>query len=197
MKSTGNLGMKTKNYIIAAVLIMIATAIATVLIMNSKIDYKNQKTPRSTQVKSKHDKLSETVAYLYFTNKTGSHLTAEERVILRPPEPEGFGNVIIEGLIKGPATGFVRTLPQETKVRAFFITQDSTAVIDLSETVSEKHPGGSQSEYLSIYSIVNSIVLNIPEIETVKILIGGREADTLAGHIDIRSPFKANMLLVR
>jgi len=39
--------------------------------------------------------------------------------------------------------------------------------------------------------------LNIPEIHAVKILIGGRESMTLAGHIDLRFPLKANMLLIR
>jgi len=41
------------------------------------------------------------------------------------------------------------------------------------------------------------LILNIPEIDAVKILIDGRDAMTLAGHIDLRFPFKANMLLVR
>jgi hypothetical protein len=39
--------------------------------------------------------------------------------------------------------------------------------------------------------------LNIPEIDRVKILIGGGDTMTLAGHIDLRFPFKANMLMIR
>jgi hypothetical protein len=39
--------------------------------------------------------------------------------------------------------------------------------------------------------------LNIPEIHAVKFLINGKESMTLNGHIDLRSPFKANMLLIR
>jgi hypothetical protein len=45
--------------------------------------------------------------------------------------------------------------------------------------------------------MVNTLALNIPEIEAVKILIEGREAKTLAGHIDIRRPFRANMLMIK
>jgi hypothetical protein len=61
----------------------------------------------------------------------------------------------------------------------------------------ENHPGGIKLELITIYSIVNSLILNIPAIDAVKILIGGREALTLAGHVDLRFPFKANMLLIR
>ena len=50
---------------------------------------------------------------------------------------------------------------------------------------------------MTIWSIVNTLVLNVPEIEAVKILIGGGEAETLAGHIDLSRPLRANMPLVR
>jgi hypothetical protein len=50
---------------------------------------------------------------------------------------------------------------------------------------------------MTIFSIVNSLILNIPEVDAVKILIEGRESMTLAGHIDLRSSFKANLLLIR
>ena len=52
-------------------------------------------------------------------------------------------------------------------------------------------------ERLSIYSIVNSLILNVSEIQMVKILINGKDALTLAGHIDLRFPLKADMLLIR
>jgi hypothetical protein len=50
---------------------------------------------------------------------------------------------------------------------------------------------------LTIYSLVNTLVLNLPEIDRIKILINGREATTLGGHVDLQFPFNANMLLIR
>ncbi len=50
---------------------------------------------------------------------------------------------------------------------------------------------------MTIYSMVNSLILNIPEIETVRILVEGKEETTLAGHVDLRFPLRANMLFVR
>ena len=63
--------------------------------------------------------------------------------------------------------------------------------------VSEKHPGGTLTELLSIYSVVNTLSLNISEIEAVKFLIEGREAKTLAGHIDLRYPFEPDLLMIK
>ncbi len=135
--------------------------------------------------------------HLYFADKGNSFLIAEERAIPQSPDPAEFGKAIIEALIKGPLEGLMRTIPVNTTLSAFYVTQDGIAYIDLTEEVQEQHPGGIKTELITIYSIVNSLTLNIPEIDAVKILIGGHEPMTLAGHIDLRFPFKANMLLIR
>ena len=108
-----------------------------------------------------------------------------------------FSKVIIENLIRGPKKELVRTIPEGTTLNALYVTHDGTAYVDMSEAIKENHPGGSESELITIYSIVNSLILNIPEIDAVKILIEGNESMTLAGHVDLRFPFEANMLLIR
>ena len=122
---------------------------------------------------------------------------AENRVLKSPQEPEFFARTIIEALIKGPQQGLARTLPAATAIRAIFVTQEGTCFVDLTSAVTENHPGGIQSELLTVYSIVNSLVLNVPQIKAVKILVNGTEANTLAGHIDLQTPIKANMLFIR
>jgi len=136
-------------------------------------------------------------AHLYFADKKKPVLIAEERVLARSETPEDYASHIIRALINGPRKGLMRTLPAETGLRALYILKDGTAYVDLSEEVSTHHPGGVQMERLSIYSVVNSLILNVSEIHAVKILIGGRESLTLAGHLDLRFPFKAEMLLIR
>ena len=137
------------------------------------------------------------VIHLYFADKENSFLIAEKKQLERSDDPAQTGKLIIESLIKGPKEGLMRTIPLDAGLRALFVTKDKTAYVDLTQTAREKHPGGCKSEIITIYSIVNSLILNVPEIDAVKILIGGREAMTLAGHIDLRFPLKADMLLVR
>ena len=137
------------------------------------------------------------LAHLYFATKDNLFLTAEERILTKPKDPEEYGQVIIENLIKGPQNGLMSTIPKNTALRAFYIIQDGTAYVDLGIKIKEEHPGGIESELLTIYSIVNSLILNISKIDSVKILIQGHESLTLAGHIDLSFPFTANMLLIR
>ena len=103
----------------------------------------------------------------------------------------------VKALIKGPRKGLLKTIPADTRLNALFITPDGTCYIDLSEAVSRNHPGGSKSELLTIYSMVNSLVLNVPQIDRVQLLIDGNQAPTLAGHIDLQVAVKADMLLIR
>jgi len=135
--------------------------------------------------------------FLYFCSRDGDFLMSEERTVTHSDDPVGLGRQIVKAIIEGPREGLVRTIPQESGLNAFFIADGGVAYADFNEALRENHPGGVQTEIMSIYSIVNSLVLNVPEIKQVKILIGGREAATLAGHIDLRLPYRADMKLVR
>ena len=138
-----------------------------------------------------------TAAHLYFADKDNNYLIAEQRVLQHSGDPLVFGRALIEALIEGPQKELMRTLPEATKIRAIFMLTDETVCVDLDEVIRDQHPGGSQTELLTIYSIVNTLVLNLPDIDQVKFLVGGREATTLAGHVDLQFPFSANMLLIR
>jgi spore germination protein GerM len=137
------------------------------------------------------------VVHLYFSDKKGSFLTAEERVFFDSDDPADFAKIIIEALIEGPRKDLVRTIPVRTTLRALYVTQEGIAFVDFSDTIKDDHPGGVRSELLTIFSIVNSLVLNMSQVDAVKILINGNESTALAGHVDLCFPFKANMLLVR
>lgn len=135
--------------------------------------------------------------YLYFADKEASFLIAEGRHIKNQEDPAGLGRQIVEGLLKGPHKALSSTIPAGTRLKALYLAPNHVAVVDVSGEIKENHSGGAKSELLTVYAIVNSLVLNIPEIEAVKLLIDGREVSTLAGHIDLRFSLKANMLLVR
>jgi spore germination protein GerM len=145
------------------------------------------KTPQNTQD-----------VYLYFGSMTDTFLVGEKRTLYGAGDPSLLSKNIVNALISGPTRkNLVRTLPEGVACRAFYLADKGTAYVDFSSDIREKHPGGSEAELLAIYSIVNSLVLNVDEVKKVKILVEGSEADTLGGHIDLRFPFDANMRMVR
>lgn len=138
-----------------------------------------------------------TAVHLYFANRENGFLKSEERILVHSADPGLLGRNIMDLLIRGPQEGLSGTIPTGTSLNAFYLTPEGTAYVDLSPEIRDAHPGGIESELITIYSIVNSLVVNIPEIDAVKILIDGSESLTLTGHIDLRFPFKADMLLIR
>ncbi len=142
-------------------------------------------------------KKNKKTVYLYFSDEKNSYLVSEERILFVSEDPLEIGKTIISDLIQGPRGNLVRTIPGDATLNAFYLSKDGTAFVDFSDTIREKHPGGSQTELLTVYSIVNSIALNIPQVQRVKILIEGRESLTLAGHIDLTSPLSADMIIIR
>ncbi len=134
--------------------------------------------------------------YLYFADITSQYLLGEEKPGLGSDDPVVFCRQIIDALIQGSSSGLAPTIPPATEIRAIYI-DNKTAYVDLSREVAASHPGGILSELMTIYSIVNTLVLNVGGVDQVKILIGGQDAETLSGHIDIRFPLNADMLLIR
>jgi len=51
------------------------------------------------------------------------------------------------------------------------------------------------TELLTIYTIVDALTENLPVVRSVRILVDGKEVDTLAGHVDLRRPLEKNLEL--
>jgi len=137
------------------------------------------------------------LVHLYFGDSQGRYLKAEQRKMELSQDASHRGRRLIEALLSGPQDGGSRTLPEGTRLRSFYVTKDGVAYIDLESELLSHHPGGVETELLSIYSLVNTLVLNVEPIRTVKLLIGGQDAVTLAGHVDLRHAFKADMMWIR
>jgi hypothetical protein len=68
--------------------------------------------------------------------------------------------------------------PAETPV-------SSLAVIDLNAPFADGHRSGILVESLTVASLVETLSVNVPGIHRVKILVEGKDRDTLAGHADL------------
>ncbi|MBW7956411.1 MAG: GerMN domain-containing protein [Deltaproteobacteria bacterium] len=133
---------------------------------------------------------------VYFSDEEGLYLKAEKRSIDKGPLLAEAREALGE-LIEGPESAqFASALPSGTKLLGLRI-DDKTATVDLSREVVENHPGGSSFEIQTVYSVVNTLALNFPEIEDVQILVEGKKTDTIAGHIDVTLPLGPDHKIIR
>ncbi len=136
--------------------------------------------------------------FIYFADEQKIYLKSVKKNFPSSLDSHQMGQEIIRTLIEGPALPQLEaTWPKDTKINSFFITNDGKAYIDLALNQKTIENMDTRSELLAIYSMVNSLTLNIPKIKMVKILVQGNDALTLAGHVDLEYFYKTNMLIVK
>lgn len=136
-------------------------------------------------------------ATLFYASADGQSLVPIRREVALAEGLVPQGREILSAQLQGAPSPYVSVIPEGTMLRAFYVTERGDAFVDLSLDVSSRHPGGSSTELLTVYAIVNAVTANLPTIQRVQILIDGREADTLAGHVDLRRPLQQDLSLVR
>lgn len=70
-------------------------------------------------------------------------------------------------------------------VRSVFLVDPGVAVIDVNAAFADTHRSGVLVEELTVASLIHTVSANTPGIVKVKILVEGKERDTLAGHADL------------
>ena len=185
---------QTRVFIAAAAATLIIVALFTFFMEPETAA--TSETPTMSPATQPSNRIEEESFFLYFAEREGRFLTSEERTVSTAKDPWQLSRKIIAALIEGPERGSARTIPATTRLRALYITTPKVAVVDFSREV-RGEPKGASAELLTVYSVVNSLAVNIPEIDAVRILIEGSPAETLSGHIDISEPLTPDMLLVR
>jgi spore germination protein GerM len=137
------------------------------------------------------------VVTLFFSEEEGEYLVEEKREILKTGRVEEEAKETVVELIKGPKGRLIPALPPHTRLLTLRMDQNGVAKVNFDQTLSKEHPGGSSAEMLTLYSIVNSLTLNFPQIKRVQILIDGKEAESIAGHISLKQPVSFNSSIVK
>jgi len=134
---------------------------------------------------------------LFFSAWGGDYLLPEKRNIFYTASVTDQAKQAIIELINGPKRKYLlATIPSGTTLRELYLEPEGTVYIDLSREFIETHWGGSQGEIITIYSIINTLTINFPSIQQVKILIEGKEVDSLTGHINLHQAFRLDFSLI-
>lgn len=128
-------------------------------------------------------------ARLYYAAPSGARLIAVEREVEFGDTPAAQARRLMEAQLAPAPDGYASAIPEGTKLRNLYLT-GSVAYVDVTGDITSGHTGGSLAEILTVYSLVNVLTENLPAVTSVQILIDGKEADTLAGHVDLRRPLQ-------
>jgi len=117
-------------------------------------------------------------------------LHPELRVIPLPNEVVERVRVVMNELLKGSEGRLAPTVPYPAEVLGVYLDDRGSAFVDL--TAPPEPLTGSHTELLLAYGVVDSVLLNCPELTAVQILFSGSEVPTLSGHLDLSRPLRLN-----
>ncbi|MBV9573558.1 MAG: GerMN domain-containing protein [Acidobacteriales bacterium] len=81
-----------------------------------------------------------------------------------------------------------------SEIRQVYLVDPGLAVIDLNGAFASGHHSGILIEELSVVSMIETLSMNIPGINQVKILVDGKERDALAGHADLSGVYDVSQV---
>lgn len=120
----------------------------------------------------------------------GDQCQIEER---RPPKREGttaIPEAIIEEYLKGSAVATIPFMPRGVKLLGVYQGTDGMLYINLSEDFRRNFKGDAFAEFLLLKGMYMSLMANMPEVQDVKIILEGKEIETLGGHFFLSYPLK-------
>ncbi|MCI0616568.1 GerMN domain-containing protein [bacterium] len=159
---------------------------------------RTQSSPQTTTSKPEENQANQRRinVKLYFASNNSTLLQAEDRFVPYHDNLHDQAFEVLKELVKGPSGELIPTIPEGTLARDLFITKDGVAYADFSAALSANHTGGSLSEMNTVFSIVDTLTLNFPEIKRVQILIEDQAVDTLNGHLDLSRPLQQDLSFV-
>ena len=107
-----------------------------------------------------------------------------------PPDPQARALEILRALVaRYAAKPSPHPLAEDATIRDVFLSPDGIAVINTNAAFADAHRSGVLSEDLTVLSLVETLSVNQRGLRQVKILVDGRERETLAGHVDLKHFF--------
>jgi Sporulation and spore germination len=134
-----------------------------------------------------------TLVTFYVASDADGALHRSQESMALPEERSERARAILQALL----THYSQASPPPatsagSDLRDVFLFGNDTAVVDTSAGFADSQPSGVLAEELTVASIVATLNANNPQIVRVKILVDGKERETLAGHADLRRFYTAS-----
>jgi hypothetical protein len=161
--------------------------------LKAKVAAEEQRLAQQSQVVVPAASGPTTLVTLYVASDQEGGLRRTQVNVALPQERSERARAILRSLLTTYLLpGSPHPIGAGSDVRDVFLLGSDTAVIDTNVGFADSHPSGVLAEELTIASMVSTLNANDPQITRVKILVDGKERDTLAGHADLRRFYLAS-----
>jgi hypothetical protein len=130
---------------------------------------------------------------LYVADDDQAALLKRSVTIALPTEQQARAREILHALVAEYLKAeSPHALGAGSDVTDVMIVSGSTAVVNVNDAFADKHRSGVLVEELTLASIAQTLAANDSAITKLKLVIDGKERETLAGHADLMSLYDVN-----
>lgn len=122
--------------------------------------------------------------------KNGRIETIEKRIPKRT-RALAAAEAVIDEFLKGPGGTAGSGIPPQVKLLGVYRDTGQTLIVDFSDEIRRNFQGDLLTEYLLLRAFFETLTGNLPEVQDVKILVEGKEIDTLGGHFPLKFPLRS------
>lgn len=123
------------------------------------------------------------VLRIYYPIDNG--LSMEERRVMAGASPD---EAVVREFLKGPSGVKATFVPEGAALISAMRGTDGIAYVNLTEEARTNFQGDAMAEYLFLRGLYESMTSGASNAIDVKVLVGGRETDSLGGHFSLLLP---------
>ena len=132
---------------------------------------------------------------IYVPDDEHGALTKREVTAALPAEPTLRAKEVVRVLIaQCQEKNSTHPIGNNADVKeVFLLNNDKTAIVDVNGAFADEHRSGVLVEELTIASLARTLGANLSGLQEVKLIVDGRERETLAGHADLTEFYPTNL----
>lgn len=123
---------------------------------------------------------------IFYPSEDG--VTPEDRTIPSKPLPVAMADVVIEEYLKVLREGL-----KDAKLLGVYRDRNNVLYIDFSDEFRRNFYGDARQEYYLLKSLFDTVITNVAGTEDVRLLIEGKEIESIGGHFSILHGLKGIM----
>jgi Sporulation and spore germination len=130
---------------------------------------------------------------LYVADDEQAALISRSVTIALPKETQARAREVLRALVgeylKADSHHAIGSGADVTDV---LVVNNSVAVVNVNAAFADKHRSGVLAEELTLASMAQTLNANVPGIAKLKLVVDGKERETLAGHADLATMYDVN-----
>lgn len=177
-----------KTWIVLLLFLFIAIASGSYFIFRAFV--RQDKPPVSQEGQSGDVAGQEDLFDLRMFYPVDGHIETIEKKLPRRTKQSTIAEAVVQEYFMGPENGKTSPIPQNVRLLGIYKGCDRIIYVDLSDEVRRNFQGDALSEFLVLKGLYESLIANLQDVQDVKVIVEGREIDTIGSHFYLNTPLK-------